>query len=365
MQTMNKDEAERCTQAALAALRSGNNHKAQRLIEKSHRMFPTEETAKLLEHLMTSDSDAAATTSSEARPARNENRHPSHTEQESPPTEPAYTQEQYDLCTRVLKEKDYYAVLNVERNASEDVLKRAYKKMALQLHPDKNFAPHSEEAFKKVARVFQRLSDSSKRAIYDRCGDEEDAPAMVRTQYESSGVLSPEDLFTTFFGMEFDHVGRPRVIRRVRRQAATPQQQRAISILQILPVIVLLAISFFGGLFTESNAPEFSLSPFPKFPVQMQSKGHNIRFFVPQSFKREYPEGSFRRHEVERKVELKHFAHLCELEKKEIIQKVHKARREGSSKEVEDLTRRVRMEQTEGCSTYRRLVEPRNPWISR
>ncbi|KAI0072530.1 DnaJ-domain-containing protein [Panus rudis PR-1116 ss-1] len=68
---------------------------------------------------------------------------------------------------------DYYKLLGVDRNASEDDIKKAYKKMALKWHPDRNGG--SEEAskkFKEISEAFEVLSDKQKRAIYDQFGEE-------------------------------------------------------------------------------------------------------------------------------------------------------------------------------------------------
>ncbi|EED94489.1 predicted protein, partial [Thalassiosira pseudonana CCMP1335] len=67
----------------------------------------------------------------------------------------------------------HYRVLGIEASADEAAIKKAYRKLALKLHPDKNSAPHSDEAFKAVGLAYATLSDSQKRAIYDRYGDED------------------------------------------------------------------------------------------------------------------------------------------------------------------------------------------------
>jgi hypothetical protein len=92
---------------------------------------------------------------------------------------------------------NYYAVLGVERDASDDVLKKAYRKLALRLHPDKCKEPGAEEAFKKVGEAFSVLSDAKKRQVYDQCG----AQGLRGGGGGGGGPdLSPEDLFAAFFG---------------------------------------------------------------------------------------------------------------------------------------------------------------------
>ena len=68
--------------------------------------------------------------------------------------------------------KDYYGVLGVQKSASDADIKKAYRKLALKYHPDKNKAPEAEEKFKEVAEAFEVLSDPEKRQVYDQFGEE-------------------------------------------------------------------------------------------------------------------------------------------------------------------------------------------------
>lgn len=87
-----------------------------------------------------------------------------------------------------------YEALGISKGASKDEIKKAYKKMAIQCHPDKGGDP---EQFKEVSRAYQVLSDDEKRAMYDQMGDEhfrENGP-------EGGGPgFDPRDLFAQFFG---------------------------------------------------------------------------------------------------------------------------------------------------------------------
>ncbi|MCL2804742.1 MAG: molecular chaperone DnaJ [Treponema sp.] len=70
-----------------------------------------------------------------------------------------------------MAKKDYYEVLGVQKNSSKDDIKKAYRKLALQYHPDKNPGDkHAEERFKETAEAFSILGDDQKRAAYDQFG---------------------------------------------------------------------------------------------------------------------------------------------------------------------------------------------------
>lgn len=68
--------------------------------------------------------------------------------------------------------KDYYKILGVSKGASDDELKKAYRKLALKFHPDKNQSPGAEEKFKEIGEAYDVLSDPRKRQIYDQLGEE-------------------------------------------------------------------------------------------------------------------------------------------------------------------------------------------------
>src|SRR3954453_19950258 len=66
--------------------------------------------------------------------------------------------------------RDYYETLGVSRDASEEDIRRAYRKLARQYHPDVNKEPDAEDRFKEVAEAYEVLRDPEKREKYDRLG---------------------------------------------------------------------------------------------------------------------------------------------------------------------------------------------------
>jgi molecular chaperone DnaJ len=96
--------------------------------------------------------------------------------------------------------RDYYQVLGVSRDASAEELKRAYRRLARQYHPDVNNAPEAEEQFKEINEAYEVLSDQEKRSRYDRFGHAGvQGSGMGSTGFEGFG-FGIDDIFESFFG---------------------------------------------------------------------------------------------------------------------------------------------------------------------
>ncbi len=105
---------------------------------------------------------------------------------------------------------DYYRVLNVDRNADDEALRRAYKKGAMKWHPDRNRNNKevAEKKFKEISEAYQVLSDPKKKEIYDRYGEDGlksgmhengGGGASFHSHGFGAGFRSPEDLFRELF----------------------------------------------------------------------------------------------------------------------------------------------------------------------
>ena len=93
-----------------------------------------------------------------------------------------------------MEKRDYYEVLSVAKNASADEIKSAYRKLALQYHPDRNQGnPEAEEKFKEATEAYEILSDADKRARYDRYGHQAMRGGQDFHQYQNV-----QDIFSQF-----------------------------------------------------------------------------------------------------------------------------------------------------------------------
>jgi molecular chaperone DnaJ len=99
------------------------------------------------------------------------------------------------------KKRDYYEVLGVEKNASAEDIKKAYRKLAMKFHPDRNPGDKAaEENFKELGESYNALSDEQKRAAYDRFGHAAFAPGSGMGGGGGGPSIDPFDLFRQVLG---------------------------------------------------------------------------------------------------------------------------------------------------------------------
>ncbi|EIE27752.1 DnaJ-domain-containing protein [Coccomyxa subellipsoidea C-169] len=220
---------------------------------------------------------------------------------------------------KITRTKDYYQILSIERSATDDEIKRSYRKLALKLHPDKCAVPGADEAFKAVSRAFSCLSDAQKRAAYDRYGEE--TPGMSgRANGAGPGhpfaqqEFDPEELFNMFFNGGFGgtrgpvfrtHFGGvpPGAWRQAPRQPQGPQQpvNPVTQLLHFLPVVLLLLFTFLQM----PGQPEYNLDKVAEYRSQVETARLGVPFFVKDAaaFQRSHPKGGRERARVENEVE--------------------------------------------------------------
>jgi len=361
---VNKSEAERCRDMGATALRSGQTARAVKLLKKSLSLYPlpgvqalqSQAERKLVSESNSNNNSTSNNSSSSAPPQRStSNVSASSTASTNNSNINAngrpYTEAQVRMVAEVLKSKEggrgaHYRVLGVNKNADDSALKKAYRKLALKLHPDKNASPEADEAFKAVGLAYATLSDSQKRAIYDRYGDEDPDNRGGGARHGGGGGrggvnfngqdVNPEDIFNMFFGggmpggfqggggmpggfrvYSTGFGGQQRGAGRGRQQQPGGQQAQQAApnvmaqLVQLLPLLVLFFLSFFnfGDQATSNHtggSNYFSLTHSPPFtnPLQTKfSKVKDIPYFVSDQFMRSYYRDRHQLNQVERMVE--------------------------------------------------------------
>ncbi|XP_032525992.2 dnaJ homolog subfamily B member 12 isoform X1 [Danaus plexippus] len=353
----NKDEAEKCIEIAQVAFRSGNVSKAERFLLKAEMLYPSPHAKELLARVRAaSGTGSASKKTPPSSPSADELRRrktPNHQ-----PQQQEYTTEQMEAVRRInTKCKDYYEILGVTKEATDSDIKKAYKKLALQLHPDKNHAPGAAEAFKAISNAAAILTNPEKRKQYDLRGDEP-APSHHHTYYARGfeSDLTAEELFNMFFGatgggLSFTAFpgGSPPAYRR-RAREPEPRDSHA-GLVQLLPVIALVLLSMMSGFFI--SEPVYTLAPSPKYPVPRETVNLKVPYYVKENFHTDY-QGSLRRLEMAIEEEyIVGLRHACQRERNYRDNAAWKARNFGDARQHAEATK-MRLPSCEKLQAFQR-----------
>lgn len=320
MASANKDDADRCINIAQAALQAGDLAKAKRFAEKAVRLFPSEEASLLLKAIATSQT----TSTQQTQPAASDDSTSELKYRRTNSSSSQGTAAQAELVARIRKCKTHYEVLSISEDATEEEIKKAYKTLALKLHPDKNRAQGADEAFKLVSGAFACLSDADKRADYDR------RRTGVYQRGEPAGFsneIDPEELFNMFFGTAFGAHPRGRMFHHMRPNRAAQQQQQDTTpsplgyLMHLLPLLLLLALTFLSS----PGEKPFSLDSAGEYRQAFHTKRYNVPYFVKstEQFNQKYPEGTRDRQHMENKIELEYKDRLENLCYNERLRQLH------------------------------------------
>merc|ERR1719452_168040 len=318
----NRDEADKCLELALKYIKQGNKIKAEKFVRKAEKLFPSRKIQEILNLVHGMGEEEEDEPRGSGHHQRNGHHSPSQDNNEEASTSSTnFTQDQVEAVKRIRKCKNYYEILGVGKDASETELKKAYRKLALAFHPDKNKAPGASEAFKAIGNAYGVLSEPEKKRQYDLYGDEDISSPRSRGgnrhgfyEYEDpshgfQGDMTAEEIFNMFFGGGMP--GRSVYVRRGgrwHRQAGNVGEQQGqqgqghahghqdqgsfSAIFQLLPILLLVLVSLLSSLLVSD--PLYSLEPSHKFHVQRKTANMGVSFYVKDSFRTDYT-GSLRK----------------------------------------------------------------------
>lgn len=409
---MNKGEAERCKDLAKDFMRKGHYAKAVKFFEKSLKLYPLPGVEAMIGRCKREEAEQRNGSQSSSRRESSGSASASHRASSSSSASAtsdsggrACTPEQAEIVSRVRKASKlrdaHYKVLGVDKGADDSQLKKAYRKISLKVHPDKNPAPGSDEAFKAVGLAYATLSDKRKREIYDSTGDidpDNTGAASNPFSRHSSGMngdIDPEDIFRMFFGggmggmggagfggpgvrvysTGFGGGGFPRASR-ARSEGHDTQRGGARqdnpfgALAQLLPILFFLFMSLTS--FTEDSAPSgvggsqyFSLThshPFTN-PMRTRHRGvvKDIPYFVSDKFMRTYYRDPYKLSQVERMVERSYDTFLqneCRNQRKHKRQLEQRAYSyKGDEATKDDLVDEARRYELTRCDEYRDIFQ--------
>lgn len=318
----NKDEALRCIRIARAALTSGDKQRAFKFINIAQRLDSSLSVEDILSSCEGLDSTPASSSCTEERPVVDKSKTPKDTGTQEVPNssngDRNYTDENIKLIQEIKTHKDYYAILGVEKSSSVEEIRRAYRKLSLKVHPDKNKAPGAEEAFKMVSKAFMCLSNEGSRRQYnDQTGLVEEfeynQQYNVRRRRRRRATtrhdmfdedFDPDEIFRSFFFGSQQEVFRNAHVYRA-RGTGSPQRGNVdgagfnlVLLIHLLPILVVFLFAYLP--FSE---PDYSFRKTGSYEIPKVIDKYGVEYYVKSSdFDMQFPPGSTSRANLEYQV---------------------------------------------------------------
>ncbi|CAA0817503.1 Chaperone protein dnaJ 49 [Striga hermonthica] len=325
----NKDEAVRCINIVKEAIAAGNKQKALKFLGIARRLnenLPVDDLLSACENLDPSSSSSSPSSGVKKSVPDKKDEDASVNGDRVLNGERSYTEEHVHMVRQIRTKKDYYSILGLEKNCTVDEIRKAYRKLSLKVHPDKNKAPGSEEAFKKVSRAFKCLSDDDSRRQYDQTGlvdeFEHNQQYQVRRRRRTGNnffddEFDPDEIFRAFFGQRdafrHTHVYRTRANNNGGAHhredfgggGGGGEGRNFMLLVQLIPFLVIILLAYLPF-----SDPEYSLQKNYSYQFKKATSEHGVEFFVKSAeFDRNYPVGSPGRNEIENSV-LKDYKHM-------------------------------------------------------
>jgi len=308
----NKDEALRCLKLAEAALALKDKEKALKFVKIAKRLDPEIPVDGLLaacENLDSSKSQCRGDSIREAPTCSNAS--------ESSNGDRNYTEENAKLIIEIKKGKNYYAILGVEKSCSVEEIRKAYRKLSLKVHPDKNKAPGADEAFKIVSKAFKCLNEEETRRRYDQtCFVEgyefEQQYSNVRRRRRRAATRSeffddnsdPDEIFRSFFYGNQGNVFRAQQVYRAKRATGwqrEPNVQGGFKWMVLLQILLILFFFMFASL--PLSELQYSLQRTYGYQIPRVTEMHGVEYYVQLAdFDEKFPQGSSARNKIENNV---------------------------------------------------------------
>lgn len=316
----NKDDALKCLKIGKDAIGAGDRSRALKFLEKARRLDPSLPIDDLLSDLnkQSAEDSPGSTAPKPSLRQRGSSSSASAAGSSSSSSSVSFTEEQRAIVREIKSKKDYYEILGLGKTCSVEDMRKAYRKLSLKVHPDKNKAPGSEEAFKSVSKAFQCLSNEDARRKYDVSGSDEPSyqtrSRSARRQHHNNGFngfyddeFDADEIFRSFFGgggmapaatqfRSFNFGGGGNRAANQGSDTTTGFNPRVL--LQLLPVVFILLLNFLP-----SPQPIYSLSSSYQYEHKFTTH-RGVNYFVRSAkFEQEYPINSLERQRVEAQVD--------------------------------------------------------------